>query len=79
MASKEIHCLCCKEPYDFVSGKHIKTHFGNREDSFEAFKDWVAETYDLDRTHEVFHTPGALTRPETHEKYKHLFKDDGET
>lgn len=73
MTSTKIRCLYCDEPYDFISGTHIKTHFGDVENSFERFKDWVAQTYDLDRDHEVFQTPGALTRRDTHREYKHLF------
>jgi len=76
MVSKKIRCLYCKEPYDFVSGSHLNTHFGDRDNSFESFKDWVAETHNLDRDHEVFHTPGALTQPETHKTYKHQFNGD---
>lgn len=48
MAARKIRCLYCREPYDFVSGTHIQTHFGDHDDSFESFKDWVVEKFDLE-------------------------------
>lgn len=76
MAGSKIRCLYCDEPHDFLSGSHFKRedHFGPQDDAFEQFKAWVAEKYHLNQNHEVLQTPGALTRPETHEKYTHLFE-----
>lgn len=75
MAKQEVPCLYCSESFEFVSGTHLKRqdHFSD-SNAFERYKKWVADEYDIDRSHEVFHTPGALTRPEDFERYEHLFK-----
>lgn len=75
MIKKEARCLYCNETFEFVAGVHFKRqdHFGD-SNAFEQYKEWVAEEHNLDPTHDVFHTPGALTRPEDFEKYEHLFK-----
>ncbi|WP_435317114.1 hypothetical protein [Haloarchaeobius sp. TZWSO28] len=73
MAKKEGPCFYCHETFEFVASAHLKTHFGD-SNAFEEYKDWLSEEHGVDRDHEVFHTPGALTRPEDIEKYKDLFK-----
>jgi len=75
MTRKEAPCLYCGESFEFVAGVHFNRddHFGDAA-GFESYKDWVAKEHDLDRNHEVFHTPGALTRPADFEKYEQLFR-----
>lgn len=74
--AKKIECLYCREPHDFLAGTHFKRedHFDSPQGAFDRFKDWVAEEYDLDRDHEVFRTPGALTSPDGFDEFKHLFR-----
>jgi len=73
MSDKEVPCLYCGKTYEFVTSGHLKTHFDD-SNAFEEYKDWVANEYDLDRSHDLFHTPGALTRPVDFSENKHLFK-----
>jgi|AntDeeMetagen134_2_1112570.scaffolds.fasta_scaffold02471_2 DICT domain-containing protein len=69
---KEAPCLYCHESYEFVAGMHFKKHFSG-SNAFDRYKEWVAEEYGIDPDHEVFHTSGALTKPEDFEEYEHLF------
>lgn len=73
MGRKEAPCLFCEETFEFVAGSHLKSHFDG-PDAFESYKEWVAEEHKIDPAHEVFSTPGALTRPEDFETYEHLFR-----
>ena len=75
MSRKEAPCLYCGESFGFISGTHFKRedHFGD-SNAFKQYKAWVAEEYDIDSDHELFHTPGALTRAEGFEQYEHLFE-----
>ena len=73
MGTKQASCLYCGETYEFVTSGHLKTHFGDTN-AFEKYKDWVANEHDLDRSHDVFHTRGALTKPADFNENKHLFK-----
>jgi|AntRauTorcE11898_2_1112593.scaffolds.fasta_scaffold190023_1 hypothetical protein len=72
MTRSEAPCLYCEETFEFLSGMHLKTHFDGAN-SFERYKEWVAQEHGIDPSHEVFETPGALTRGEDFEEYAHLF------
>ncbi|MFC6953542.1 hypothetical protein [Halorubellus litoreus] len=72
MAQKEAPCLYCDETFVFVAAAHLETHFGD-SNAFNRYKEWLADEHGIDSNHEVFHTPGALTRAEDFEDYKHLF------
>lgn len=75
MSRHKAPCLYCGESYEFIAGVHFKRedHFGG-SNAFQRYKTWVAEEYDIDPSHEVFSTPGALTRPKDFTKYDHLFE-----
>ena len=77
--ARTIRCLYCDEPHDFLPGKHFRRedHFESRDGAFERFKDWVADEYDLDRDHDVFQTPGALTSPDGFDQFRDLFQEPG--
>lgn len=72
MTRTEVPCLYCHETYEFLAGRHLQTHFGD-SNAFDRYKEWVADEYDVDPDHEVFRTPGALTRPTDFEEYEQLF------
>lgn len=75
MPRSVVPCLYCGAPFVFLTGKHLRRedHFDG-DDVFDRYKEWVAEEHDIDPDHEVFETPGALTRPEHFEEYEHLFR-----
>ena len=58
-----------------MAGTHLQRddYFGD-SDALARYKEWIAEEHGLANGHEVFHTPGALTRPEDFELYEDLFK-----
>ncbi|WP_435345122.1 hypothetical protein [Haloarchaeobius sp. HRN-SO-5] len=56
-------CLYCGEFHRFLSGSHFKRedHFGEREAAFSKYKQWVADTYDIDPQDPILTEPGELT------------------
>lgn len=75
MAEKKARCLYCNNAYEFIAGSHLRRddHFGD-SNAFEQYKQWVANEFGLPFEHEVFDTPGALTRPNDFARYEHLFR-----
>lgn len=75
MTRNHVPCLYCGESFEFLTGGHLQRgdHFGDG-DGFNRYKAWLVDEHDIDPDHEVFRTPGALTRPTDFTQYEALFQ-----
>lgn len=49
----QIECIVCGEYYWYPGTPHMRTHAAEQPTDYYQYKEYVAETYDLDEDHEL--------------------------